>query len=623
MSVKLKNFESWLLFCLVYVPVIPLMTAAVLGGYFYMRSHRTVHCVNGLPVPIDVDFDGGRVVTLLPHAHTSLSMGEGKHRAVVSSPRLGIEPVEFRIGGQGSSGLFSAPTWIVDPTRSALLLWEEAVYLPPPGTRRAGESRAHLGEAFITCPHVDYIFQEFPSETEICPSSPVRKTRISLVTAPAHELADALRASPGRTGEALSFIENHLRVSPDDVALLSHYWAIARRQDQIKRCRDFLAPRLAERPVLMNCHRLYQTICENSGDDAALVERYDSWLAADPDNSALLYLRGRCDPERAAAWEFYKKAITADPRNAYPRLAESVVLLSRGEFAAAETSARVACHLRPDDAQMKRHLARVRMALGEYDVLEAELRAAVLLNPRSLPEQQQLLVVLAAADKLGEAEQALADFNHRLTTADPSQAAAMTRQLRDRLLYVQGDFAGLLADTAAEAASDAEADESALARYWAKFELRQVIQPPLGVNPVPSEHQGYSLLCQSLAWVERGDAAAAADARVRAIDEFRVGGFDDRQIAALLARGDDWTDHDLDNLPLDPTQKCIVLVAMAQESGERAAPLLALAEKLNFERHFPYHFVRRTIERLRRRGDARGEMVREDPNGIIASHGTE
>lgn len=616
MSAKLKNYESWLLFCLVYVPVIPLMTAAVLGGYLYVRSHRAVHFVNGLPIAIDVDVDGGRIVNLRPHAHLSLSMGEGKHRAVVSSPRLGFEPVEFRIGGQASCGLFRAPTWIVDPTRSALLLWEEAIYLPPPGARRPGESRVHLGEAFIAFPHVDYTFQEFPNESEICPSSQVRKSRISLVTAPAHELADALLASPGRTGDALSFIENHLRAAPDDVALLSRYRAMARRQDQSERCCEFLNARLDERPVLMNWHRLYQTIRESAGDEAALVEQYAAWLAADPGNSALLYLRGRCDPDRAAAWTFYEQATKADPRNAFPHLAESVALLSRGELAAAEASAIAACRLRPDDAQMKRHLTRVRMALGEYDVLEAELRAALLVNPLSLPEQQRLLAVLVAAGKRSEAEQAIADFNQRLTTANPTEAPTITRQLRDQWLYLRGDFAALLAATA-------DADESALARYWAAFELRQVIQPPLGVDPIPAEHQGYSLLCQSLAWAERGDAAGAAEAKTQALELFRAGGGGDRHVANLFDKDDDWTDRDLDHLPLDPTHKCIVLVAMAQDSGGRAARLLALAEKLNFERQFPYYFLKRTIERLRQGGEARGAMVRECPTRIIASHGPE
>ncbi|HEX5446341.1 MAG TPA: hypothetical protein VFW87_21115, partial [Pirellulales bacterium] len=176
---------------------------------------------------------------------------------------------------------------------------------------------------------------------------------------------------------------------------------------------------------------------------------------------------------------------------------------------------------------------------------------------------------------------------------------ACTDHLNHLLLYFEGDFEGLLAAT--ERQSDTA--DAALPRYQALFELQRQVKPPAGLRPIPADHEGYSLLCQALAWAERGDQAAAAEARRQAIEQFRTGRYDDRRAADILTKGDQWSDQDIDGLPLDPTHKCILLTAIAEVSGDRAGALLDLAEKLNFERRFPYHFLKRTIQRLRRQAD--------------------
>lgn len=579
-----------------------LLLAAFLGGNFYVRHHRTVHLVNGLSMPIIVDVDGERSVTVAPQGRTSLSMAEGPHRAVVTEPKLSFAPVDFELGSHWFAGLFRSPAFVVDPSRSAVLFWQEVFYMAPPAQAPPGQSRIHLGEAFVMYPDVDYAFQELPATLSVKRNQKLRKTRIDLYSAPAATLIAALFAAPNLTGDAMGFAENHLRASPDDIMLLSSYWAIARRQNQLPRSRDFFAARLEERPVLVNWHRMYQTVQEELRNDDALIEQYNAWLAADPANSALLYLRGRCDPDRSAASEFYQRAIAADPRNPFPHYAKSVSLLARGDFAAAQAQINAACELRPGDPQMNMHRTKVRMALGEFNALEAESREALVENPLSIADHEQLLAVLVAAGKADQVQQAVTSFNQQATVSDPQQAPALARRLRNALLYLEGNFQGLLAATD----PPADAAEAALPRYWAQFELRQVVKPPPGLSPIQAEHDGYSLLCQALAWAEKGDAASAAEVKSQALDQFRAGRYDDRRVADILAKGGDWTEQDLDNLPLNPTHKCIVLVTMAESSADRAGPLLDLADKLNFERQFPYHFLKRTIERLRGRAGEAG-----------------
>lgn len=578
--------------------VVLLLLAGFLGGNAYVRKHRTLYLVNGLPVPIVVDVDGAHTVNVGGQGHASLVVAEGPHRAVVREPKLGYEPVEFSVGSNWFTGLFRSPAFVVDPSRSAVVFWQEVVYSAAPANQPGGASQFHFGDAFINYPHVDYPFQEFPRQLDMGRRRQLRKTKIGLYPMPREELLTGLLAAPNVAQDALGFVESHLRASPDDIVLLSAYSRMGRRQNQLARCRDFLATRLGERPVLIGWHRIYQSVRQLSGDDGALAEQYDAFLASDPNNSALLYLRGRIDPDRAAAWKFYEKAIEADPDNAYAYFAQSGVLLSRGDFAAAKEPSAAAHRLRPADPEMKWYWIRIRMALGEFDSLEAELRAAVQANPLSMQEQQQLLAVLVAANKTDQAEQAVQTFSQQVATAKPAQAPAFTRYMKNQLLYLQGDFQGLLA--ASSSASEADA---AVPRYWAQFELGQAVTPPPGVKTIESVRDEYPLLCQSLAWAEQGNASAAAEAKAQAIEQFRTTGLSGRRIAELLGDGADWTEQDLDDLPVDPTHKCIVLVSMAESRPDRAAPLLDLAEKLNFERQFPHHFLKRTIAHLRQRGD--------------------
>lgn len=576
-----------------------LIVAALVGGYYHVHSHRVVHFVNGLAMPIVVEVDNGRTVTVGPQSHAELSMAEGSHRAVVREP-LGFEPVDFQIASHWSVGPFSAPAYVVDPTRSAIMVWEEAVYAVRLEDVPPVESQTRWGEAFVAYPHADYGFQEFP-EGFTSNASSVRKTRLDLVWAPYTDLVAALIAKPDQAGDALSFLESHLKATPHDLALLSGYATLAFRQNQAARCRDFFASRLEERPVLIDWHRTYQTVRENLHEDAEMVEQYSTWLAAEPGNSALLYLRGRCEPNRSAAFALFERAIAADADNAYPRFAEAGILLARGDFAAAKTAAGIACRLRPDNGQMKTHPIQARLALREYDALESEIRAALLDDPVSVTDQERLLAVLAAAGKADQARQAIKAFSEQMMKSDPVNEPAWTRYFNNSLLYFEGDFQGLLAATAAAG----DSDELPLPRYWAQFELRQAVKPPAGYTPIVADHDGYSLLCQAMAWAEQGNAAAAAEAKAQAIDQFRAGKREDQRFAEILAKGSDWSEADVQNLPTDLTHKCILLVAMAEKPSRRALPLLDLAEKLNFERQFPYHFLKRTIERLRKRSTAK------------------
>ncbi len=67
-------------------------------------------------------------------------------------------------------------------------------------------------------------------------------------------------------------------------------------------------------------HRCYQQFAEMNNHESALVALYDKYLAAEPSSAALIYLRGRIDPDWEKQESFYRRAIAADPKLGWPWL---------------------------------------------------------------------------------------------------------------------------------------------------------------------------------------------------------------------------------------------------------------------------------------------------------------
>ena len=129
----------------------------------------------------------------------------------------------------------------------------------------------------------------------------------------------------------MDFAEKRLRRNPNQAELLKNY--VARSTDNERgRIEAFLKSELDRRPVDIPWHRAYQTIAELNNHEAELVSLYDKYLAADPSNASLLYLRGRIDPDWEKQELFYRRAIEADPKIGWPWIAIAARASSEGRW---------------------------------------------------------------------------------------------------------------------------------------------------------------------------------------------------------------------------------------------------------------------------------------------------
>ncbi len=578
--------------------VAALLLAGVVGGSnLYIETHRTLHVVNGLQAPLVIQLDGDASVEINPEGRKAISVAEGSHRVVVMQPPGYAAPVDLVVRSGWFDRFFSSPIFVVDPTRSAVLAWESAVYRDRPAHAPAafdGSRHWHVGQAFTSYPDIDLAFEEFPAQLRADKhKQAVTKTRMALLRiAPIEALAVAA-AEPNRQSDLLAFAESHLRFDPADKMLLGFYPSLASQWQATDRCRNFLTTRLAERPLLVEWHRSYQETPLFQQLEDELIKEYDRYLEAEPGNSNLLYLRGRIEADDRLADDYYQRATAADPKNPYPWYAQGYRLRVAGDFSGARKALDEAARLNPADPMVAHGLAEVQFALAEFDPLEREFRSQLEKTPLHISLQQQLLEALIAAGKNDQADAA-----HEAYAQKAAQASGDTYQLglqsQIHLHYLRGRFD----EFRALGRQLKDPQSAAQAEFEAGLELGQVENLSAAAFAAGSQ-RGLQELLLGVAWSGRGDLVQASAARERAIAALAMGNRAERLAAEYLKSGPALAAGTAERLTMEPELKAVVLVALAEVCPDQKASLLTLAEKLNYRRSFPFHFLNRRIATLR------------------------
>jgi len=599
---------------------LPVVAVVALAAVILVNRHRagnqTLYVVNGLKSPATVALDGGGAEAVGGLTWRALPCAEGRHRAAVRVGGAAEEAVEFEVRNGWFERFGRGGVFVLNLGGAAAVLHETAVYTPKDQPSVPGTARLFCGESFLEFRDADYVFEEFPRQiTTEQHSGQIRKTRVGAHLAePDAVLGAYLGKAPEE--ELLRFAELHLDRDVADAALVRDYLQVCAIFGKLPRCRAFLEKGLQRRPVSIEWHRAYQSVCEHTGKTAGLEARYEAMLAAEPGSSALLYLRGRIARRGAEALGLYERAMAADPQNPYPRFATAYQLVARGELAAARPPAAEACRLAPANEQMEPLFYGLRLGLGEHDALKAETLAKLKKTPLDLDLELRLLEVCAAAGDLKAAADAHDAYAHRVfdkagvilpkgvRIGSPAPYAAMARAARRSagaveavaaswlaLLYLQGDFAKVLADSAALAKPEQKT------RYAIQAHL-ELGQPGEAEKLLAGDQPADGDLCllMSMAWRRAGDAAKAALWRERAVKKFASGRTDARLSAELLGKGEALELKAAEDLSLEAQEKAIVLAALAESCPAKRPELLALARKLNFSRWFPHRMLEQLTE---------------------------
>jgi len=564
--------------------VVVVALIAALGSNYYISRNRTLHIVSNLDQPVTVEVAGLGAVTLNRPGRQELALPEGAYRATVRGAVT--QAVDFVITSSFFDRWLRKPVWVLNAGGSTLLLLERTVYSAAPSAG-AGGYQFHFGEPFLFVPQVDYPFEPFPNEIRVdSRSKEVGKSRIDLFPAGPVPAFYGL-AADGRMMEALKLAEWALRLVPEDTTLLLPYVGLAQASQHEAQSRALLAEAVQHRPVRIQWHRAYQELRSNRKELPALLKEYDALLKTDPENSALLYLRGRLCTSKREAVPFYERAIDRNPTNAFAHFALGMSHAGTADWSRAQGPLSRAVELVPGEDQFEEELFQARLALGEFATLETKLRADLQQEPADYAAAWQLGQVLLARNQPEAADAVVADYARHARVALGQAANEVVASLRARLAYAAGDF-----EIALTNAATLNADASrfhrvrVLAEAGRPQEAAQLIEAGKGGFPDPFDALAFSLAC-----ARAGETVLAETWRAWALTHLAEGRADSAIAAEFLQRSQPVSLAEALDLSLTARHRAVLLVALAERSPTDAAALRALARQLNVSREFPYHLV--------------------------------
>jgi tetratricopeptide (TPR) repeat protein len=572
---KDSPYAPWQRYAAIGTLVVVLLAAGLALNNEYIRRHRTLHVVNACGAPVQVQVDDGPAVAV--DGLGKLTVAEGAHTIRVTGPVDETHQVEIAAGYLDR--WFKSPVWVLNPGGEAVLQETRIVYSQNP---RPSHERVIVGQPFFAASNFDYVFESAPKQMSVRDkTAEVVKTELTWVRG--HDVEAFHAALPHGRPAALDFAEQRLKRDPRQGALLKAYLSRV-NAEEMPRVRALLRSGLDVRPVIVPWHRAYQSVAEEHSPEAELLALYDRFLAAEPTSAALLYLRGRIEPDEDQRTAYYRRAADADDKLAWPWIGLAAQAAGWGRWPEALEAARKAKERTAEDTELLDDVTHAaRLGAGQAEELVQEYRARLEANTLTPVGLVYLGDALVTAGKAGEVEAAVAAWEGRLPAEVRAQVGP---HLRAHALYQAGklqECADLCAQTPALHAAPARADA-----LMALGKGRQAADDPALAQVW---NDAWDALALSVAFDLDGQAEDAARWRDRAKAKTRH-----PRVAEAIDAARPPTLASLACLPLRTPEKALLLTMLAARFPEKRDEYLRHAAVLNVRRSPPYLIVRRAVE---------------------------
>lgn len=544
----------------------------IVGWNLSIAESRSLYVVSGYEKPAIIELPGMEAVGVAPGKIRTIRLAEGDYEATISGPVT--NKLKFSVRTSFMDRFTKKPAWVLNVGGSALLFSET---INPDGEKK--DFKTYYGEPFVSWVNVDLPFKVTPEKIEGTKSL----TRLDLFREPVLQALVTV-ANTGNPGEALDLAEWHLRLRRDDSRMLAEYVGYALNVNERERLKKFLLEGIALRPVEIEWHRAYQDLMLTPQTHGSLIAEYDGLLKKDPNNSSLLYLRGRLCVSQKQALDYYNKSLGTSFNNAFTHFAIGSAEAGRGEWSTANSSVKVARSLRPDVLQFQDILFETRLAMGEYEEMEKELQEAVEQVPLDATLNIFLCDVLAAAKKHDVALKVLENFESRW---GQSSSQPVPNFLRSRVLYSIGDFDGMV-----KRYSTDESDEARMAYFEALVELGR-LEEALTISPIDETGSAdpFHFLAYATAWKLAGNNDRFEACSKRAFEMLKVRRPELALLADLLADTEAPSLSEVTDIPTVPKLKAIALAYLVAKFPSQASEYTPMIRKLNIDRSYPYHLI--------------------------------
>jgi tetratricopeptide (TPR) repeat protein len=394
---------------------VPLAALAVVCGYLYWcasEGHsRPVYVVNGTDLSYTVTVND-KTVRLAPRGRTRIEQSEGDWTIQPAPDNPGLDPATVSFRTRFLLRPFMSRTLVLNPDRVAILIKESTVYSSRPGQGDMPAPSVHCGQVLYDFGHVDYAFAGFPSNITVSEnsSSSIKKTRVYMEDPPraTPEVLSGIREALGAEG-AIEYLARRARYEPTESLWLLGFSAFA----EPKRVIDFVQPRLAQRPVLVEWHRMYQSCTERLSPAHNLAAEYRRLAGNEPGEPLFTYLLGRVTKPDSEAGKLFAESERGAKPIGYGYHALAYGRLCRGEFAEAANLATRALAARPDAVQFHATWALASECAGRFGQLVAKAREERRKDPADAGALVREYVFLVALKKEAEAESALTRYEEQ------------------------------------------------------------------------------------------------------------------------------------------------------------------------------------------------------------------
>jgi tetratricopeptide (TPR) repeat protein len=553
------------------------LLAFYLGVAIYRGQSRRVYLVNGWTKPYAVSVNG-QPYRLAPGERMHIDVSEGDVSVDMADNPDG--PQTVAVATPFFSRPFHRPVFVLNPDRCALLAREEMIYSSYP-ENADNPPEFSGGKLLHEFKGVDYEFEEFPAQIQAKAGSKITKTRVGLITSPNNHLRMFLAISKLPPDGVRDYLKRLLQLDPNDNDALTVLTKTLSPPESL----EFLRTRLADRPIRVEWHRIYQHMTGLAEPTKDLLPEYRKLVDETKRATDAVYLLGRIETG-AAADKLYEEAANGTPPSIHARSGLSFRCLARGDFDAAVLWGTKARALNKVDLEYQRRYVLALLAAGKY----AELLKVTAVN---MPGDnafflRERVVALVATGENGAAEGEIA---RAMTLPVPGAAvpvdhqfAAQMRLLNEQMLAeAKRDRTKYLEISAKMTGNDPFTDNLLRGNYKA------AAQAVSGAGTTPlvplnwESHATHAGLLY-LAGLKAKDGAFAEEQWKRLVEALAKGDRDGRFYAAIASGKLPFDLAAAKDATVNPSLKRVVLAALARRFPEQAKELNALSKKLDFER---------------------------------------
>lgn len=576
------------------VIIIYLLFLFFLGISYLLGLSREVYLVNGLDRPYELELNGERI-ELPPFSHKEIRIPEGEYTIHVEG--LWLSPPVITVKTPFFKRFFDKNTFVINPDGTAVLLWEETTYMTDSLVKQVElaeklDNKAtshissvqrynyqyHAGQFFWEFRDIHYCFRDFPDKIEIDDAKEHSyRYRISQVSEynPFVILNELLMAE--KIENIQSWLRCQVAANPSDTGYLSYFALFVPPDEAIA----FLRQRLDERPVLVDWHRYYQTLCDRFKPDYDLVAEYTGYLSVEPDNPSLQYLLGRVMRDPQEAEKMYRKSIDHEEPCPFGYFAIACQAQCAGEFQKAKEYMSHALAFMPERKEYNTRYDDLLWALGEYDTLLARTKKQQETNPYSFELIAEIIRVYKKQGRKEEAEEVIDEYLSFLE-AEGIEPTEYRQYLQAVSYYSEGDLVNCARSLAALN------DIFSFELHFTAGRLEEAWQV---LNEQGRTTATEYLLLYIAAAIE-GEKEAAATYLEKATG-LMTNTAEERYVAACLQGAFHPQRDKITHLPITPAEKSIMLTALGVKYPEDRSFYFALADCLNYRPAFPYHFLKR------------------------------